>query len=384
MLCGLRTVWKPVFLTGPAVALPVAVRGALSGLIGVLDLGICFAITFDFSPSDPPAGSTEMWAFLTGVGLKSVHKPGLLWGLLDANTASLGDVTTALPLFDWVLLVFWYKVLSLVLDVLLLPAARVLTLRSVLSLHLVPVRVSNPSEPLSRGVGTLATLGLNIPDRCTPPMAPGVVASLLIPPCSWPLPIMASVFLLVSMTGVVDVERPDLAKTDGIAAIDPLRTRVTGCGSSLRLTTPADAGLTLLLAVVSAGVLVPLPLEPRDMVVILTTLTELTCGVDITVLMGLLVISNVGERRVIPLEADGLGRIWAYLWRADRSLIGLAEMLWGVLGHCFTVCTDWVTTWKFTGRTLLSAAAMGTGLGDNSCLLLWTCRKYKKRRNEIY
>ncbi len=312
MLCGLRTVWKPVFLIGPAVALPVAVRGALSGLIGVLDLGICFAITFDFSTSDPPAGSAEMWAFLTAIGLKSVHKPGLLWGLLDANTASLGGVTTVFPLFDWVLLVFWYKVLSLVLDVLLLPAARVLTLRSVLSLHLVPVRMSNPREPLSRGPGMHATLGLNIPDHCTPPTVFRVVASLLVPPCSWTLSIIASVFVLVSMKGVVDVERPDLAKTDGIAAIEPLRTRLIGCGSSLRLATPADAGLTLLLAGVSAGVLFPLPLEPRDMVVILTTLTELTWGVDITVLMGLLVISNVGERRVMPLEADGLGRIWAY------------------------------------------------------------------------
>lgn len=63
---------------------------------------------------------------------------------------------------------------------------------------------------------------------------------------------------------------------------------------------------------VGVGVVVPPALVAREMVVILTTLTELRWGEGMTVLMGLLVISRVGgERSVMALLAEGLGRICA-------------------------------------------------------------------------
>ena len=107
---------------------------------------------------------------------------------------------------------------------------------------------------------------------------------------------------------------------------DPVRTRGLALWSSDRLgpARPAEAGLIEVLvktpAVGPAAVVVtvvqlllpPLMLDPRDMAVILTMLTELTWGVGITVLMGLLVMSNVGgDRKVRAPVAEGLGRIWA-------------------------------------------------------------------------
>lgn len=51
-------------------------------------------------------------------------------------------------------------------------------------------------------------------------------------------------------------------------------------------------------------------LGANEIAVILTTFTELTWDVGITVLMGLLVMRSVGgERRAMALVTDGLGKI---------------------------------------------------------------------------
>lgn len=108
------------------------------------------------------------------------------------------------------------------------------------------------------------------------------------------------------------------------------------------------------------GVGVLLLLGASDIAVILTTFTELTCGVGITVLIGLLVMRSVGgERSAMALVAEGLGKIWAYRCLANLSPTGLAGIFWGVFGDCLTGC---VTTWKLTGTTFPSAAP--TGLGE--------------------
>ncbi len=108
------------------------------------------------------------------------------------------------------------------------------------------------------------------------------------------------------------------------------------------LLTPIEAGRN------GVGVLLLL-LGANEIAVILTTFTELTWDVGITVLMGLLVMRSVGgERRAMALVTDGLGKIWAYRCLANLSPTGLAGIFWGVFGDCLTDC---VTTWKLTGTT---------------------------------
>ena len=125
------------------------------------------------------------------------------------------------------------------------------------------------------------------------------------------------------------VGAPGLTAGDWGGAESPLWAWECSSGAA-EVPPPAEMGLRVVLMVLL------LPLGDRDMAVILTTLTELTWGLGITVLMGLLVMRRVGgERRVMALVAEGLGRIWAYLCRARRSPTGLAEILWGGLGDCF-------------------------------------------------
>lgn len=72
------------------------------------------------------------------------------------------------------------------------------------------------------------------------------------------------------------------------------------------LLTPAEAGRNA----VDVLLLLLLLLGAIEIAVILTTFTELTWGVGITVLIGLLVMRSVGgERRAMALVADGLGKI---------------------------------------------------------------------------
>lgn len=70
----------------------------------------------------------------------------------------------------------------------------------------------------------------------------------------------------------------------------------------------AEAGLRTILLLLVLRVL----LGAREMAVILTTWW---------VLMGLLVMSRVGgERRVMAPVAEGLGRIWGYLWFQEMEI----------------------------------------------------------------
>lgn len=81
----------------------------------------------------------------------------------------------------------------------------------------------------------------------------------------------------------------------------------------------AEAGLRTILLLLVLIVL----LGAREMAVILTTLTwELSWGwITWWVFMGLLVMSRVGgERRVMAPVAEGLGRIWGYLWFQEMEI----------------------------------------------------------------
>lgn len=153
---------------------------------------------------------------------------------------------------------------------------------------------SGPGEHLTRRLGSLAALYL--------------VSLSSLEPDSWAAACFSGARLwsflasaaasLASWAGGVGVGAPGLMAGDWGAGPGG-----GGGGSSW-----AEAGLRAVLMLT----LLLLLLGASEMAVILTTLTELTWGVGITVLMGLLVMSSVGgERRVMAPAADGLGRIWA-------------------------------------------------------------------------
>lgn len=178
--------------------------------------------------------------------------------------------------------------------------------------------LSGPGEHLTRKLGSLAALNF----ATLSSLAPTAVFSM---PEAELLSFPASDTTLASAEGVrVEAGALGLTAGDWGAAELPL----CNCWDSSKamvVLTPAEAGRTEVLLLL----LLLLLLGARAMAVIFTTFTELTWGVGITVFIGLLVMSNVGgERSVMALVAEGLGRIWAYrvLCRASRSPTGLAEI----------------------------------------------------------